>query len=185
MGYEITIKIKEYDERFKSSYREPIRPDELLADKVALEGYCLYPEESEGLLRLHQIAKSLMFHIRCYVNRVVQSWKLQKEKQFNESPPDEDGYRELYYCGWGFAHEDSSEDTVESRIELFFEELFFLVITPTPDRFEHDESNRYEKKLEQVKEVIDEIEGIIWEIMDHEFLDFYRAREDTKVEESY
>jgi len=184
MGYEITFKIKEYDEKFKGFSKEPLTDEELLIHKAAFEGYCMYPGDSNDSIRMHTIAKSLMFNLRLYTNYLVDSWKASKQKEFESLEPDENGYRELYFCGWSYKDEQRRE-TIDDLIDLTYSQLYFIVITPTPDRFNHEESNRYQEKLNEIKDIIDEIECSIYEILNHEFLDFYRAKEDTIIEESY
>lgn len=175
MGYEIRFvpseeKMKEYkpwnEEKEKNkSFLEEYKRD--------LVHYCM--KEHEKAYFITQMSKDLGWKIRLIYSAVEDDEKKRLYYRWKE-----DEKHEVWYCGWEFSRDSCFEkdDFIETKINDL---LVFADLIKTPDYFE--DSEKFYKKLTDVREEVDAIVEIFEDIVIHNIIDDLKEFEEKDDEE--
>ena len=178
MGYETTFTLKkELDPEFKPSfnYKEGEREKErsVLIATCMLRGF----EEAEGYFGLRKSYDNIRIALGSYVNTLEDEWKQGLSERINEK-------NEINFCGWEFSKDDSAfGDEEDSYLDYTTDELFSLAIIKVDSPWDKDTA--YHAKRQDIIEVVDGIEDLVWSHMDWKFIKRYRNSEDATEYDGY
>lgn len=177
MGYENTLKIKgEIDERFKSN-RTFIDRNNLESYKALLFGTCLCHYDSTDSVARKNIYSEIATLTRMYFWEIEEIWKYDLKKTLEECN------NEFYVHGWEFAHDDYYDFNKEDYLHKVISDLFIYTICANVSML--DDKEKWEEKFSIISGIVENIYDTIFEILDHDFYDTYRNKEETEQEESY
>ena len=183
MGYETHFRLKgELDNRFKSWMKE-VKKEEIERQKNVLLATCMLTKLDKGdSFELSKAYETISMAFRMYLNYLVESWKISLQQRLDyEDEYDKKG--EVYFCGWNHAEGNGGPtwESEEDIINYFVPNIFLLAVEPCASPFDR-ENDTYHEKLEQISEYVDDIECSVIDMMDGQFISFYRNSPDLADE---
>lgn len=178
MGYETTFTLKkELDSEFKPSfnYKEGEKEKErsVLIATCMLRGF----EEADGYFGLRKSYDNISMAIRSYAVTIENEWKNNLSERINEK-------NEINFCGWEYSKDDSAfGDEEDSYLDYVIDELFSLAIIKVDGPWDKDTA--YHAKRQDIIEVVDGIEDLVWSHMDWKFIKRYRNSDDATEYDGY
>lgn len=182
MGYEVKFKIKELDNKFKPQFKDkPCDEDEMFKQKqILLNFIMIFPERGE-YLNMNKIYNDFDMYFRIYVSYLEENWKWSIQERLKKDEWTEEN--EIYFCGWEFSQNRGDVDLDKTK-EYYFEHLFNIYsVVKTPDYFTDKE--HYHDKYYDISKYIDEFTEAYYDELNKDFVNFYRDKEETEIDESY
>ena len=176
MGYYTSFKLKgEIDPEFKSWMKEGPTKSEINRSRTFLIATCMLAGgnvSKDNMFNIDKIYKDVNFRLRFYISELKEDWKNHIAKEIETEG-------KVALCGWEFskgsAHDTWTDESIE---EHFMHNIFMLAVFDAGTPFD-DETDKYNRKYEQVTDIVDEIESCVIDMMDHKFVARYRDSEDA------
>ena len=179
MGYDTSFKLKApIDKRFVGWMRD-VKSSDIEESKNVLIAVCMKSQVSEpDAMELSKAYRNIDFSLRLYINYLIEDWKNNHQGDVGT---------EYSFRGWELSrgremHIDDNYDPATEIRNDFCSYLFFSAIEATKGKFESDNDD-YHSKYEAISDVVDEIEGTVWDTMNKYFVSFYRQHPELADEE--
>lgn len=179
MGYDTSFKLKApIDKRFVG-WMHDVKSSDIEESKNVLIAVCMKSQVNEpDTMELSKAYRKIDFSLRLYINYLIEDWKNNHKGDVGT---------EYSFCGWELSrgremHIDDNYDPATEIRNDFCSYLFFSAIEVTKGKFESDNDD-YHSKYEAISDVVDEIEGTVWDTMNKYFVSFYRQHPELADEE--
>lgn len=177
MGYESTIKINgEIDPKYKTDLKEF---NSNLKDRyrAMLLGTCLQYHEDLSMSKRQLLYDEIAAFVRLYVMEITDEWKFHLKETLKENN------NEFYVRGWSFYNGTWIRTTIDELEAGLIQELFLYSLCANVSVL--DNSEKWHDKKGQIFDIVNEIEENVFDIMDHEFYEEYKDKEENELNEDF
>ena len=175
MGYETHFRLKgELDKQFTSWMKE-VKKEDINRQKNVLLATCMLTRLSKvDNFELNKVYNSISTAFRMYLNYLVEDWKINLQKRLDYED-EYDKKNEVYFCGWNHSegHDDPTWEDEDDMINYFVPNIFLLAVESAASPFDNDDDTYY-RKLEKISEYVNDLDDCVCDMMDSQFISFYR-----------
>lgn len=177
MGFDATIKINgEIDSKFKTDLTE-FNSNQKNRYRAMLLGTCMQYHEDLNMSKRQSLYDEIAVFVRLYVMEITDEWKFRLKETLKESN------NEFYVRGWSFYNDRWIRTTIDELEAGLIQELFLNSLCANVSLL--DNSEKWHDKKGRIFDIVDEIEENVFDIMDHEFYEEYKDKEENELNEDF
>lgn len=177
MGYESTIKINgELDAKYKTdlvAFNNGLKN----RYRAMLLGTCLQYHEDLSVSKRQLLYDEIATFVRLYVIEITEEWKFHLKETLKENN------NEFYVRGWSFYNDRWIHMSIDELEAGLIQDLFLNSLCANVSLL--DDSEKWNDKKEQIFCIVNEIEVNVCDIMDHEFYEEYKDKEENELNEDF